>query len=272
MEYIPKHHYEQYAKELAVGESGYYPHKDCTTNNKMWVYRNPSGSGCFCNKCGRKGFFKSGLRHLSEFKAVKATAEEELVSEVKLPEDYNQNIGQWHPDARLWLYKADIRNYQIAKYSIGYSKKLHRVIIPVYAEDGTLLMWQGRGLNSTQTKYYNVKGFGKNEIFFKSWVTKDKVHKHNLERVVVVEDALSVIKVGRTCQAVASLGTSMSMIQYNYLSSFRDVVMWYDDDAGGLKGSEKAIKKLAMLTNVSRIRTKEDPKKLSYDQIREELL
>ena len=255
------------ASKLSNGDSTYIPHEGCTTNAKMWVYKNKNGYGFYCNKCGEKGFKHRGIVPLRELVKDKEEGKTEFQKDIALPEDISLDIDDFPLDARLWLYKADIRDYQIEKYGIGYSKYLHRVILPVYDETGELLMWQGRGLTPHQTKYYNVRGSGKSGYFFKSWVSYNKIHSHTWDRVVVVEDVLSVIKVGRSCPTVAGLGTSLSQAQINYLGNFNRVTFWYDDDKGGLKGSEKGMKALSLITKVDRIRTQLDPKNLSYDEI-----
>lgn len=266
---IYREYFEHYAKELKIGDSGYYPHEGCTTSTKMWVYNSATGYGAYCNKCGDKGSIRKGIRHISELNISNKQDTQQIVKKVTLPKDITTDMDKWHKDAKLWLYSSDVRNVQIEKYGITYSKGLHRAIIPVYNEDMKLVMWQGRGLDSSQTKYYNTFGINKNEVLFKSWVMPNKVHEHSFDRVVLCEDALSVIKVGKVCNAVASLGTSLSNAQVNYLAKFKEVIIWYDEDTGGLLGGNKVYRKLSLFTKVIRIRTKEDPKKLSYQEIKE---
>lgn len=257
------------AKALPIGGKAYTEHEGCTTSNKLWVYRAAEGIGCFCNKCGYKKFIASGLRKLSEVLSKYAEETDLVVKEVVLPDDITTDTIEFTQEALLWLYKADVRNNLIEDYGIGYSKDLNRVIIPVYDESNNLLMWQGRGLSSQQTKYLNTKSTKKQNAFFKSWVKSDKAEANTFDSVVVVEDALSVIKVGQITQAVGVLGTSLSQTQVNYLSKFTQVLFWLDGDRAGVDASNKMVKKLSMVTNTHRIFTKKDPKKLSYAEIEE---
>lgn len=270
MSYIHWEDFKEYADSLSVGQSGYFPHEGCTTSSKMWVVKSSSGTNAFCNKCGAKGFKCKGIWHPSML-ITKASEEEKHVRNPELPDDISFDVSEWPMDAKMWLYSGDIRNKDIQEYGIGYSRSLHRVILPVYDDSFNLLMWQGRGLTEHQTKYYNERGISKNELFFKSWIKQEGEAQFNYDRVVLCEDALSVIRVGRYTPAVASLGTSMSSEQYYYLSQFDQVLVWYDEDRGGLMGSDKVIKKLSLLTDVKRIRTDEDPKKLSNKEIQEAL-
>lgn len=254
------------AETLPIDGFTYVSHTDCTSSDKLWVKNTPSKYIYFCNKCGAKGASSKGIQHVSKLKHKDHN--ELIVEDVVLPEDVDYDISNWPRDAKLWLYKSDIRNFQIEKYGICYSKSLHRVIIPVYNESRELITWQGRGLREDQTKYLNLKSKKKNDTFFKSWVSKEKIHNYTTNRIIVVEDALSVITVGRYCPTVAALGTSLSTAQAIFLGNFDEVVFWMDDDRGGLEGSVKGMRKVALLTNVKRIRTREDPKKLSCDEIK----
>ncbi len=257
------------AKKLAIGGKAYTDHEGCTTSLKMWIYRNAEGVGCFCNKCGYKSFHSTGLRNLQEVLSKHGEETELVVKDVTLPDDFTVNVEEFSQEALLWLYKADVRNSLIQAYGIGYSKELNRVIIPVYDEENKLIMWQGRGLTNKQTKYLNTKSTKKQNDFFKSWVKHGESSSNSYSSVVVVEDALSVIKVGQVTQAVGVLGTSLSQKQVNYLSKFDLVIFWLDGDRAGVNASTKMVKKLSMVTNTHRIFTKKDPKKLSYAEIEE---
>lgn len=257
------------AKKLPIGGKAYTEHEGCTTSKKLWIYRTPEGVGCFCNKCGYKSFSSTGLRNLQEVLAKHGEETELVVNDVTLPEDFTADVEEFSQEALLWLYKADVRNHLINAYGIGYSKELNRVIIPVYDEHNKLVMWQGRGLSNKQTKYLNTKSTKKQNDFFKSWAQCNTSSDDPYSSVVVVEDALSVIKVGQITKAVGVLGTSLSQKQINYLSKFSLVIFWLDGDRAGVNASTKMVKKLSMVTNTHRIFTKKDPKKLSYAEIEE---
>lgn len=272
--YIPKHHYIDTAKALPKGDSTYIPHEGCTSSTKMWTYHSDSGWGAFCNKCGLKGFTGYGIRSLEEvFKATEAGEEDVLLKSVVLPPDMTQNPSEWHIDGLMWLYGADIRNADIETYGLGYSPKLHRVIIPIYNGRGELMMWQGRGLTEKQTKYYNVRGVSKKNATFASWIKcgLQEYSRPEITKIVVVEDALSVIRVGRHIPTIALLGTSITIENIMLLSQFPEVRFWLDNDKGGNDGAIKAMRKLSILTKCYRVRTDEDPKKLTNKDIMEAL-
>ena len=265
MSFIPKEDYLEYARELPIEGSGYFSHDGCTSSAKLWVYHSIGGYGAYCNKCGDKGFSRKGIRSAKELQKTKnLTSRSRRVRDVVLPKDYTQDIPEFSLDAKVWLYKGGITNRLIKKYNIGFSKELHRVIIPIYSDSGKLLMWQGRGLLPEQTKYYNEEGCNKGEVVFKSWCGDV-----DTTCGIIVEDALSVIRVGQFLPAAANLGTSTSLTQSLYLSMFKELYYWYDNDAGGLNGSIKGMRKMSMLTKCSRIRTKLDPKEYSINELEE---
>lgn len=265
MGFIPKEDYIDFAKEIPIETSGYTSHSGCTSSAKLWVYHSSDGYGAYCNKCGDKGFSKKGLRSARDLQKTKnLTQTSRRVRTVVLPPDYTQDVTTFPVEAKVWLYKGGITNKLIREYRIGFSKELYRVIIPVYSDSDKLLMWQGRGLLPEQTKYYNEEGSNKGEVVFKSW-QGDVV----TTLAIVVEDALSVIRVGQFLPAVANLGTSTSLTQSLYLSMFKQLYYWYDNDAGGLNGSIKGMRKMSLLTNCSRIRTELDPKEYSIKALKE---
>lgn len=260
---------KEYATPLKLGESTYAPHHGCTPNNKLWILHHRDGYNFYCNKCSAKGYKRKGILSFSELALRNVEDEETFSKVVELPEDINYDVKSWPIDARVWLYLADVRDKQIKEYGIGYSPKLHRVILPVYNENKKLLMWQGRGLSEHQTKYYNVFGYGRNELLFKSWIKDTSITTPNKDLIVVTEDILSAIRVGSVTPSVASLGTSLSLAQINVLGKYDKVIIWYDDDKGGKMGSLKGLNKLKVITEVVTVRTNQDPKKLSKQEIEE---
>lgn len=261
--------YINVAKSLKEGCSMYTSHDGCTTSSKMWVYHSSDGWGGYCNKCGSKGFTSKGIRKISDILDKSANTEDDVcfVNKVTLPDDITYDPNEFCTSAKVWLYLAGITNDDIRNYRLGYSEKLYRVIIPVYDENNNLLMWQGRGLTEQQTKYYNVRGVGKSAVQFCSWCTVDSSTQPTTESMIVVEDALSVMRVGKHIPTQAILGTSLNISTTLKLAEYNRVGFWLDDDLGGWNGSNKAMRKLGLLSECVRIRTNEDPKKLTNSEI-----
>lgn len=105
-------------------------------------------------------------------------------------------------------------------------------------------------------------------------LSSDVVYPYDL---VVVEDALSAIRVGKFVPAVALLGTTVRDKEHTVLSHARvsegrtnpRVAVWLDGDKAGRKGRENVARKLSLVgAEVSRINTDKDPKRYTDREIR----
>jgi hypothetical protein len=111
----------------------------------------------------------------------------------------------------------------------------------------------------------------------KWWVWGDDkkrplVFGENNERVVLVEDLLSAHKVGQVVQAIPLLGTRVWPAVVPILRHLgAPITMWLDQDQE--EHARKRATHLSILTGlpVSYVFTKDDPKLLSLDIIREKL-
>lgn len=98
-----------------------------------------------------------------------------------------------------------------------------------------------------------------------------------LPDVVVVEDALSAIRVGRIAPAVAVLGTSIEGREVQVIGKPGDrprrVVVWLDGDKAGQQAKLKFKRRLELMgADVQLVVTPKDPKRYSNRQIQELLL
>lgn len=254
------------AKSLEVGKSTYIPHYGCSERKVLWVYNNKEGWGCFCNKCGKSSFRFKGIQKISDI--LPQELPETRLYEVKLPEDVVFDVREFPNEARLWLYKADIRNDSIEKHKIGYSNYLKRVIIPVYNSQGRLITWQGRAIFDGQSpKYLNQESLDKNKHLFNP-DKNEPCEKALPSLCIVTEDILSAIRVNQFYNVRSSIGTSLSDAQILELSKFDYVGIWYDPDRGGEDGCTKAVRRLNLYTNSFSIRSDKDPKNLSKREIK----
>lgn len=136
-----------------------------------------------------------------------------------------------------------------------------RVVIPIYDGDN-LTGVQCRAVFEGQVpKYMNRKGNSKGAFW---------AHTALYDTVVITEDILSAIKVGRLCGACSTLGTVLhdSIIAEHLLD--KRVLVWYDGDEAGRKGSAKAMKALAMMgVTCVEIQTEDDPKEYNLNEMRD---
>jgi hypothetical protein len=210
-----------------------YNHKGCKAgeDTKMRLYVRWTNRGWLyhCHNCGSfSGFQPCGDASPTSVLAqhgfhTKSMGTVRIDNEtISLPHDFTTKIplkGTW------WLEKY-ITKAQIAKYKIGYSPKMDRVILPVY-NDNKLEYWQGRSLaeaSKDNPKYISMRGKGK-DIVFK---VLPKIGQK--KQVIFVEDVLSAITLEDHVQAVAVLGSHIPDGLQVHCNNMERVDIWLDFD------------------------------------------
>jgi hypothetical protein len=244
---IPYAEWLDAAKELPLGRSKRIKH--CNSNYTMKINHDEKGYSAYCFRCSDGGSKAHGVRRIRDLFAER---EFQYAKDIILPDDYTMDIP---PDQAVWLYRAGISKALAESYYIGYSPKLHRVILPVYAA-GKLVVTQGRAVDSwLKPKYLNQAGNNKSSYLFESHSCTGAWN-----RVVITEDILSCIRVGEVCPAVCCMGTALSDAQAGRLLQWDEVFIWLDNDAAGWKGAVSMRKKLEPVCNVRIISSIADPR------------
>lgn len=228
----------------------------------MSISHTSRGFEAYCHKCGFRGFTPLGFLSISELGKYREAAEAEKKKQaggIRLPADFTQNIDL---SGLLWLWRYGITDDEIHDFSIGWSPYLNRVILPVYDDSSSLVYWQGRAVGKGQSpKYLNIKGAeNASNIFTRS--TGDS------GRVVIVEDILSAIKVGRVSTSLCILGARVHRDLYPRLRG-KEVHLWYDNDDAGRKAERQFKRAFGSLVRPNCIRTHKDPKEYSTRRIKE---
>lgn len=187
---------------------------------------------------------------------------------VYLPSDFSYNI----PDAALtWLEKYGITNEEINRERIGWSESKQYLVLPVFDSYDNLLLWQGRyfGGNEKHPRFFTS---GTPETVFHVVDAKGRLDVRDgamwsSNFVVLVEDFISAIKVGRHFPAMPLFGSEISLDRIRKLSDrVTSLVTWLDRDK--LKNAIKArYKALAYFTTVSVVVSQLDPKEYDDGQI-----
>lgn len=161
------------------------------------------------------------------------------------------------PESALkWLRKAKLTNEEIKKYHFTYTPNTDRLILPVF-DKGNLIYYQARNLGvvtKDNPKYLNIRAKGAKNVVF-------TVKEHEKEKtIIIVEDIISAIKVGRHCHSVALLGSYLPDSIYGLLNDYDKIVIWLDRDK--LSTSIDMAKKIRLKTarRVKVVSTEEDPK------------
>ena len=235
----------------------------CKSDTSMIIGNDVKGYSAYCFRCGFKGYRRHGERSISSI--VQNTHEIEFKRSVSLPEDY-VSIIHGSDAAKLWILKYGIPLDVAMEYKIGYSKKMDRVILPVYDKNDKLFLCQARALNGRKPKYINNSVFAANVIFW----GKECINNF----CVVTEDILSAIKVSMEVPACSILGTNMTAEKAMLIAAkYSTVYMWMDNDSAGQRCSLQAEKQLLMqgVYCVKHIRTDRDPKTYTSYEINYEV-
>jgi hypothetical protein len=257
------------AQQLPLGHKTRVDCPECgagTQTKAMMVSHSLKAYSGFCFACDAKPFEMKGkqtLEQLAELKRLNNELLERTDSTLRLPSDSVDDIPL---EGRLWLYSNGITRRLIKQYSIKYSPRLRRVVLPVYDTKGTLIWFQCRALLEGQKPKYLQPSRDKSKVVFES---KGRTLYGTKNEVVLVEDIMSAIRVGEVTRTVSLLGTKASQHQINFMSSFDMVTTWFDNDRAGKRGASVMRASMGLLTNVGNILTMKDPKAYSKQQIEE---
>ncbi|NIT54780.1 MAG: hypothetical protein GWN00_00600, partial [Aliifodinibius sp.] len=154
-----------------INEGRRYRHPDCSEgkDRALIVTRTAEGWKWWCHRCGKGGFRDvNGLspqQTMEWLKNLKAKPVQRQ-DRIELPKDFSNQIP---PEGWAWLFKSGLDEHDVQRYKMGYSRQLHRLIMPVYT-DGQLVYWQGRSLVAAtpeNPKYINVHQKGRSDIYFR---------------------------------------------------------------------------------------------------------
>lgn len=249
------------AQAVRVGGRDRVDH-DCGPGRTLIVSHEVKGYRAWCFRCNEGGFVGKKPT-LSDLVALRRRSSEEaaLRHDPSLPTPMVQDPRQWPAAARLWLYRAGVHDRLITELGIYYHEPTQRVILPV-VEEGRVTYWQARAVHKgQQPKYINPP------------VDRDAVLPRygTGDTIVLTEDILSAIRVGRVTEAWSLMGTSMKApVLARLTKDPRPVAVWLDPDDAGRSGAAKIMRTLRTLGIECRtIESARDPKLLSTQEITE---
>lgn len=235
----------------------------CKDDNSMLINHDLKGISCYCFRCGFSSFLPHGIQCIAEIARRNKEYLSGAVNDwgINLPEDYTLDVP---PQVATWYMQYGISAELAREYKIGYTNDLNRIVLPVFSIDGSNLdALQMRAIHSQmRPKYLNPIGPKISGALF--WAGKRN------STVVMTEDILSAIKVGRWYYAVSILGTNLtdSRITSFVNNGITEVIIWLDGDQAGIKGRLQAMTKLSMRGIRCRyITTELDPKEYTKKDI-----
>lgn len=249
----------------------------CGSGPSMIINHSAKGySGhCFRDK-SHGGFHPHGVLSLTELAKRREASQELRTGPLVLPQGFTQDIPVW---AKAWQLKAGIDTAQGQHYGFGFDPKSNRVIVPVY-EDGVLVAFTARAVDKQTPKYIARYKEGYENAIFTSdpalmlpAAVLDGIPPYDL---LVTEDVLSAIRVGRHVLSRSILGTTAKEKTARVLAGLRDnptVGVWLDGDRAGRKGRDRVAVDLSLQgATIIKITTPLDPKRYSNREIKEILI
>lgn len=230
------------------------------------MHRETTGTRAYCFRCDLSDWLPAPPRTLAQImedqrEAREADAQMQRAG-VALPEPLllADRAGEWPGEARLWLARAGLGSFEIARLGAGYHPPSNRVVLPVYGPAG-LVYWQARSIDGRAPKYLGSPA-GRSRAVPK-WGSG--------AAVCVTEDILSAYKIGLSgCEAWCALGVKAnSRFMADLMQSGKPALVWLDPDPAGQAGAAKLMKQLrAYGVPATNIISRADPKLMQRTEIR----
>lgn len=206
--------------------------------------------GCHYYKSPQGGVFRKPYERTKVSEALK----------YPLPDDFGTDFSE---EAVQWLAKYGLSVPRAIANGIGFSASKKQLIFRVLGADRELLWWQSRNLDpviAKRKKYFN----GGDPIDIRP------IYGESLgQRLVLVEDIVSAIRVGAVFPSMPLLGSYLPRQKLVRLARLYSS-LWVWLDSNKFKEAQEISKQAKMLGLESRaIYTDLDPKCYSDDQIKE---
>lgn len=290
-----RQHYIPYSEvescvPTTVGEQVNVNHKNCPagvdTKRRLYVTLKQGGAVVwYCHHCNgsgsrklgtassRRSLHKSvcdlGVEHNERTKAHRTIA--------KLGGQVTQRVEEVSQEGLDWIHSGGVTNNEVIDYGFGYSKDVEwarslrdRVVLPCYGSDG-LAVVQYRKLSSTyDPRKYITYGTG----VFDTQYRHRRVASYDSRTIVVVEDILSAVRVGRYCRCIAALHGTVPvsyLCAANASGDYDRVVVWLDNDNLTIRrAAREAARELSVVyPSVLLVSGTDDPKHHTDQQIQE---
>ncbi len=219
------------------------------------------GGGAHCFACG---FHQHPPNSLANMKARMTHTQPDNGSMLN---DY-YNSSNLTPDlpihALRWLARYQVGHDDARRHNFTYCRDRDTLCMPTYDGIGELVHLEERYLGES-ISYPKYKSFGSKTAYFKMF-SPDTTDLYR-DMVVLVEDTLSAIRVGKVAPSIALHGTHIPNELVNLLHTMKcPVRVWLDRDAA--QKSAKAVLSMSQhIVDVRSIITELDPKQYTQEAI-----
>jgi hypothetical protein len=252
---------------LSDGEQTHINHPQCPAgaDRKRRLYIKRDGAVLLgkCHHCGQGGSWCLGRQSY-----IRRRKTHKSVQKLYLPRDFTTDPAECHVLANVWFNKYGITDEEREHYNLGWSEQWKRAILPIW-QGGQLIAYQARRLlpGDEGPKYMTRRLESAGRPFFTGGWGEDL----GFDTMVIVEDILSAIKVGRYVTTTAILTGAMSQEIVAGVLRYKPkrVVVWLDDDNPAIRQSQRRIlRRIAPYADVHRVTgVGADPKELTGNQI-----
>lgn len=218
------------------------------------------GDHKYCFSCG---YFEGDGNKLSISRITKQISQQKKNGprDVALPSDFSFDLPE---NVREWLAKYAITEEEIELHSLGWTEKYTSLVFPILDVHGNLLMVQSRKFSDSPGPKYFTSGYPESIMHLVG-------HERFSGTIVVVEDLISAIKVGRHCTTMPLWGSSISTERIHRLSTIAvRLVIWLDNDKAEY-ATRRAVTAQPWFSDVKVVVTELDPKEYSDKLIRSNL-
>lgn len=256
----------------------------CGSSPSLSVKNTLKGWTGYCHRCGEKFYeARSGLLSVADLQAAAIDQRQKP----QLPSDFSRDYADDSLTSSLWmtwLARASITQRLRDVYSIGWSNRFRKAVLPVYSSTGELesLIYRKVHKEDNSPKYVIQSVDPEAAVFLSNLST---IGEHSLRKpvstdasanevgLVITEDMLSAMRVGTFLPSGSLLGTSINggkverMLRHSCTPT-STVGIWLDPDKAGLTAATKLERRLALMgIPHRRIQSSKDPKLLSDREI-----
>lgn len=212
----------------------------CGSSDARAVYLGGS-SWCFsCHAYSRGNIFSERLSNEDKPKETKA-----------LPPDLSTKYG---PEALEWIFSYQIKIEELLRHGVLYSEYRKQLYYIWRDDEGSVVAWQARNFNGKGLKYISS---GELDSLLPIYLSERTVV---YDKLVLVEDCNSAIKIARQNDAMPCLTSSLSTSKLKRLAGlYRAFTVWLDGNM--FDNAQKMARQLQLMGREARaVYTPLDPK------------
>lgn len=234
------------------------------TSDSLLITRKEDGDiSAYCFRCCRSGFVgaKRHYRPPTLPTAVDASDGERDAKGKLLPRDTSKVWDEFPRGVRRWLNEARLDKADCTKWGMCWSESAQSLFIPVKRK-GEFAGWV-------------VRGFGDDASRYRTWTDeRDRFYGHVESpapggTVVLVEDVLSGIRVGKLADCIVLCGTNIRPAAIGALieGGYTEAVVFLDGDNSMVRQAARKIAKRLPFLRTRIVETGKDPKHHSDEEL-----